>query len=216
MVIITDSNQNHAKRVCNHFDIKKISEYHDLYLKSHTLLLADVFENFKRISLEMYQLEHFLSAPRLAWQATLKRTKVDLESSTDTDTLLMVENNIKRGICHSIRYPKVNNKYMKDYDKNTESRYLKYWNVNNLHGWAMSQKLSADNFEQFEDNPQFNEDFTKIHRNLNQALNHRLVLKKVHRIIKFNAKAWLKSCIDMNTDLRKTKQKTILKNSFLS
>ena len=76
---------------------------------------------------------------------------------------------------------------MKDYDKNRESPYLKYWNVNNLHGWAMSQKLSADNFEQFEDNPQFNEDFTKIHRNLNQALNHRLVLKKVHRIIKFNA-----------------------------
>ena len=207
MVNSTDSNQNHAKRACNHFEIKKISEYHDLYLKSHTLLLADVFENFKRISLEMYQLEHFLSAPILAQQATLKRTKVDLESSPDTDTLLMVENNIRRGICHSIRYPKVNKKYMKDYDKNRESPYLKYWNVNNLHGWAMSQKLSADNFEQFEDNPQFNEDFTKIHRNLNQALNHRLVLKKVHRIIKFNAKAWLKSCIDMNTDLRKQSKK---------
>ena len=53
----------------------------------------------------------------------------------------------------------MNNKYMKDYDKNKESSYIKYWHVNNLYGWAMSQKLPVNNFEWIEDTSQFNEDF---------------------------------------------------------
>ena len=56
--------------------------------------------------------------------------------------LTMVEKGISRGICQSIyTCAKANNKYMKDYDKNKESPYLQYWYVNNLYGWAMSQKL---------------------------------------------------------------------------
>ena len=51
---------------------------------------------------------------------------------------------------------------MKDYDKNGESSYLQYWNVNNLYGWAMSQKLLVNNFEWIEETVQFNEDFMKI------------------------------------------------------
>ena len=54
---------------------------------------------------------------------------------TDIDMLLMVEKDIREGICHSIyRYSIANNKYMKDYDKNKESSYIQYWNVNNLYG----------------------------------------------------------------------------------
>ena len=60
----------------------------------------------------------------------------------------MVEKGIRRGICDSIyRYAKANNKYIKDHDKNKESSYLQYWYVNNLYVWAMSQKLSVNNFE---------------------------------------------------------------------
>ena len=55
----------------------------------------------------------------------------------------MIEKSISGGICHTIfQYIKTNNKYMKDYDKNKQSSYLKYWGVNNLYGWAMLQNLS--------------------------------------------------------------------------
>ena len=62
--------------------------------------------------------------------------------------LLMVEKGTSCRICHAIhRHAKANNKYMKKYDKNKKSSYLKYWDVNNLHGWAMSQKLPLCNFK---------------------------------------------------------------------
>ena len=69
----------------------------------------------------------FLSAPGLAWQAALKKTKVKLDFLTNIDMLLMVEKGIRGGICHSIyQSAKANNKYMKDYDTNRESSYLQY------------------------------------------------------------------------------------------
>ena len=59
--------------------------------------------------------------------------------------LLMVEKSIRGGMCHSIyRYAETNNKYMKDYDKNKESSQLQYWDVYNLYGWEMSQKLPVN------------------------------------------------------------------------
>ena len=85
---------------------------------------------------------------------------VKLELLPDFDMLLMVEKGIRSGICHSInRYPKANNKYINDYDKNKDFSYLKYWDVNNLCGLAMSQKLLVHCFEQTEDISEFNEGF---------------------------------------------------------
>ena len=121
-----------------------------MYLKSDTLLLPGVFKNFRKKWLKIYDLDpaKCLSAPGLAWQVALKKTKVKLELLTDTDMLLMVEKAIREGICHMIhQYAKANNKDMKDYDKNKESSYLKDWDVNNLYGWTMSQKLPVNNFE---------------------------------------------------------------------
>ena len=89
-------------------------------------------------------------------------TKVKLDLLTDTDILLMVEKGMRGGLCHAIhRYAKANNKYMKDYDKNKESSYLKYWEVNNLYGRAMSQKLLVDGFKWVENLSQVNKDFIK-------------------------------------------------------
>ena len=161
---ITDAYYNHEKRVYTDLEIKTFGEYHDLYLKSDTLLLADIFENFRKMYLIIYELDFvkFLSVPGLAWQAALKKTEVKLELLTDIDMLLMVEKGITGGTCHAIhQYAKANNKYMKDYDKNKESSYLKYWDVNNLYGWAMSQKFPVNKFEWIEETSQFNEDFIK-------------------------------------------------------
>ena len=74
---------------------KKLGEYHDLYLKSGTLLLTDVFENFRKMCLKVYHLDpvKFLSAPGLAWQAALKRTEVKLELLTNIDMLNMLNIN---------------------------------------------------------------------------------------------------------------------------
>ena len=78
------------------------------------------------------------------------------------DTLLMTEKGIRGGVCRSIyRYAKANNKYMKDHNKNKESSYVQYWYVNNLYGWAISQKLPLNNFEWIKDTSQFNEYFIK-------------------------------------------------------
>ena len=102
--------------------------------------------------IRMYELCHakFLSALRLAWQAALKITKVKLDILTDI--LLMVEKGKKAGIYHSIyRYPKANNKYMKNSDKNNESSNLQYQDVNNLYGWTKSQGLPVNNFKWIKD-----------------------------------------------------------------
>ena len=70
--------------------------------------------------------------------------------------LLIVEKGIRGGICHAIHpYAKANNKYIKDYDKNKESSYLKYWDVTNLYSWVMSQKVAVSKFEWIADNSQF-------------------------------------------------------------
>ena len=146
----------HAKRVCEGFEIKTLDEYHDWYLKSNSLLLTDVFENFRKLCLNFFPLDtvKFHSAFGLAWQASLKKSVVKLELLSDIDMLLIVEKGIEGGICHAIhRYAKANNKYMKDYDKNKESSYLKYWDVNNFYAWAMSQKLPVTKFEWIEDTP---------------------------------------------------------------
>ena len=161
---ITDVDYRHVKRVLKYFDNKNPGHYHDLYVQSDTLLLADVFENFRNKCIEIYELDpaHFLSAPVLAWQPCLKKTEVKLELITNVDMLLMVEKGTRGGICHAMhRYAKTNNSYMKNYDKNKESLYIQYLDGNNLHEWVMFQKLVTDGFKWKKNMLKFNEDLIK-------------------------------------------------------
>ena len=103
-----------------------------------------------------------MSAPGLAWQACLKKTKVELELLTDIDMLLMVEKGTRSEICQAIRrYVKVNNKYMNNYDKDITSSYLADLDANNFYGSAMSQKLPVNDFQWVKNLSQFNESFIR-------------------------------------------------------
>ena len=163
---VEDIDYRHGNNVFNKFKLNNLGEYHDLYVQSDTLLLVDVFENFRDMCLKEYELDtaHFLSLPGLAWQACLKKTNKKLELLTDYDMLLMVEEGIRGGICHSIhRYAKANNKYMKNYNKDEESSYIQYLDANNLYGWEMSKKLPVNGFKWLHSDKinQINEDFIK-------------------------------------------------------
>ena len=148
---ITDDDYKHAQNVWKTFNIADMGMYHDLYMSSDVLLLADVFESFRDTCLDIYKLDpaHFFTAPGLAWCAALKYTKVRLELLTDIDMLLMFEKGIRGGITQAIhRFAAANNKYMGDqYNPNKLSSYLTYLDANNLYGWAMSQMLPTHGFK---------------------------------------------------------------------
>ena len=113
---ISDEDYSHSKKVWDVFEIKNLSEYHDLYVKTGTLLLADIFENFRNMCLYIYELDpvHSVSAPGLGWQACLKKAVIKLELITDYDMILMIEKGIRGGICQATHtHAKANNKYIK-------------------------------------------------------------------------------------------------------
>ena len=97
---ISDVDYRHGKTVFEYLINKTLGDYHDLYVQTDTLLLADVFENFRNMCIKVNELDpaHFLSAPGLACQACLKKTEVKLELLTDVDMFLMVEKGIRGGI----------------------------------------------------------------------------------------------------------------------
>ncbi|KAK3731226.1 hypothetical protein QZH41_004694 [Actinostola sp. cb2023] len=146
---ISDADYEHAQRVFETFQCQNLGDYHDLYLKSDVLLLADVFENFRNICQEYYQLDpgHFYTSPGLSWLACLKMTGVELELLTDPDMYLFVEEGLRGGISMiTHRHAKANNPYVQDYNPDQENNYLMYLDANNLYGWAMSQSLPVNNF----------------------------------------------------------------------
>ena len=92
---VSNSDYAHARRVWRDFGINNMGEYHDLYLRTDVILLANVFEEFRRVCMENYGLDpaHFYKAPGLAWKACLKKTKICLELLLDPDMLFMFERN---------------------------------------------------------------------------------------------------------------------------
>ena len=240
-----------------------MGEYHNLYLKTDAILLANVFESFRRVCLENYGLgpSHFYTVSGLVWNACLKKTGIKLELLLDPDMLLMFEKGIRGGITQSVhRWASANNPYMgSEYDKSKPTEYLQYLDANNLYGWAMSQPLLTGGFRWIELRKDWSsktivEELVKkkdygyllevdvsyprklhdYHNNLpfmcermkvngveklvpnlyykmkcvihikalKQAIDHGLVLEKIHRVIEFKQSAWMKEYIDFNTRLR--------------
>ncbi|XP_068720593.1 uncharacterized protein [Montipora capricornis] len=170
---ITDDLYKHAQNVWNTFNLKNMGEYHDLYLKSDILLLADVFENFRKTCLQYYKLDpcHYFTSPGLSWDAMLKMTDIKLELMTDIDMFQFIEKGMRGGISYiANRYGKSNNKYMKTYDEKAPSKYIMYLDANNLYGWAMSQYLPTGVFRWMTKNHIDKIDLAKYTENSNKGL----------------------------------------------
>ena len=154
--ISSDDYQN-AQRVWKDFRIHNLGAYHDLYLRTDVVLLANMYEAFRETCLEHYKLNpaHFYTPPGLAWKACLKRTGIRLQLLTDPDMLAMFEHWIRGGITQAVRkYAAANNPYMRDkFDPNEDTTYLQYLDANNLYGWAMSQPLPTGGFRWVDVNP---------------------------------------------------------------
>ena len=151
MSSISEDDYQHAQQVWEEFGIHNQGDYHDLYLTTDVILLANMYEAFRDTCLKHYKLDpaHFYTTPGLAWKACLKRTGIKLELLTNPDMLLMFEQGIRGGITQAVRkYASANNKYMGDrFDPKSEGSYLQYLDANNLYGWAMSQPLLAGGFK---------------------------------------------------------------------
>ena len=113
---ISEDDYRHAQKVWDALKIRNLGEYHDLYLKTDALLLADVFENFRKTCLNHYRLDpsHYMTSPGLSWDAMLKMTKINLDLISDIDMQLFIEKGLRGGISYiAHRHGKANNKYMK-------------------------------------------------------------------------------------------------------
>ena len=147
---ISDEQYKHAQNVWDTFNLKTMGDYHDLYLKSDILLLADVFENFRVTCMQHYKLDpcHYFTSPGLSWDAMLKMTDIKLKLIVDIDMFQFIEKGLRGGVSYiANRYGKANNKYMKEYDEKAPSKYIMYLDANNLYGWAMSQALPTGDFK---------------------------------------------------------------------
>lgn len=142
---LSECDYNHAQNVYNTLNCKSFLDYHLTYLKTDVLLLADVFENFRKTCLEYYKLDpaNYITSPSLAWDAMLLKTGIELEQISDYNIFKLVEEQKRGGLCFvgSQRYAKANNPYLDDYDKSKPTSYIPYWDMNNLYGCAMIDYL---------------------------------------------------------------------------
>ena len=185
---ITDEDYAHAQKVYSTFNIKNLGEYHNLYVQSDTTLLTDVFQNIRDKCIEICELDpaSFLSDSGQAWQACLKKTKVELELLTDNDMLIMYEEGTRGGMCQaSYRYGKANNKYMKNYDKNKESSFTVYLDGNNFYGYPMCKKLPVSDFKWADDLSIFTKDLINYNENSDEGYLFELDVeypKNIHKL----------------------------------
>ena len=260
---ISDEDYEHAQKVWETFGCKTMRDYHDLYLKTDVLLLADVMTEFRKTCKKAYGLEalHYYTSPGLALDAMLKYTKVKLDLISDPDMFLMVERGVRGGVSTvTKRYAKANNKYVKGYDNTQTSVYIPYLDANNLYGWAMSKPLPLKDFQWMKEEElknwnstpcilevdlEYSEELHDPHNeyplaperlligkveklvpnlnsktkyvlhyeNLKLYLRLGLKLTKIHRGVKFVESDFIKSYIDLNTNMR-TKGTTDFEKDF--
>ncbi|GET55718.1 uncharacterized protein LOC110249295 [Rhizophagus irregularis DAOM 181602=DAOM 197198] len=148
---ISDKEHEYAQYVWEKAGCKTMQDYHDIYLKTDVLLLADIFQNFREMALKKYGLDPlwYYSTPGFAWDALFLMTGQRLDLITDQDMYMMVEQGLRGGISMvSKRYARANNPGMGEgkWTADKPKSSILYLDANNLYGWAMLQYLPTGNF----------------------------------------------------------------------
>lgn len=148
---ISDEEYEHAKEVWREMNIQTMGEYHDLYILCDVLLLADVFERFRDISMKSFDLDpaQYYTLAGMCWSACLKMTGVELELLTDIEQYLMIEKGVRGGVAMiTSRFAEANNPYIEqNYNPSKPNVYLGYFDMNNLYGGAMIESLPVRDFK---------------------------------------------------------------------
>ena len=148
---IKDEDYSFVQKLWTTFQLKNLGELHNLYVETDTLLLADVFENYRKVIHKNYELDpvHFYTAPSLSWSAGLKFTKAKLEIPLDVNMHIFFDLGLRGGISMvAEHFARANNKYLKDlFDPETLQSFIQLVDANNLYGWAMSQMLPTGGFK---------------------------------------------------------------------
>ena len=155
---ITEKQYARAQQMWKRYNCKTLEDYHNLYLKLDVTLLADVMQNFRRMGLREYRLDpaHCWTLAGYTWHCCLRMTNMQLELITDPNIFLMFENSIRGGVSTvSNRYAKANHKYLDDFDPSLPSTYIVGYDVVNLYGYAILNKLPCSNFRFVEEPEQF-------------------------------------------------------------
>ena len=150
---ISETDNTHTQRLFNYFSMTDPGHYHNFCLLTDVLLMADLFENFRDMCLQHYDLNppHNYTSPGLSWQAALKMMDVKLNLLTDIDQHLIEE--VMRGgvamISHQYARTKASGK--QNCDASKRNSYIMYLGTNNLYGWTMSQPLPTSSFKYLTD-----------------------------------------------------------------
>ena len=147
---IKDEDYDFIHKLWNKFQLKNLGELHNLYVETDVYLLADVFEGYRKCSLENYGLDpaHFLTAPGLSWMAALKYTGVVLTIPTDPDMHHLFDKGLRGGISMvANQFGRANHAGVTDYDEDLPTSHIQYVDCNNLYGKAMMEHLPTGGFE---------------------------------------------------------------------
>ena len=151
---ISYDDYKHVTLIWKEGKFSSLGELCDFYVKTDTLLLACVFENFRTLCLDYYKLDplYYVSLPGLTFEACLRYTNVRLELLTDIDKYLFFESGIRGGISGIFtRYGRANNPNLEDYNPKKPTSYIAFYDCNGLYAWALSQSLPIGNFEWLDD-----------------------------------------------------------------
>jgi hypothetical protein len=153
---ISEEDYVHAQHVWTLFKACNMGDYHDIYLATDVLILADLFENFRSACQDAYDLDaaHYLTTASLSWDACLKMTRVKLDVISDPNMHLFFEAGIRGGLSQiSHRFAKANNTKAAlnetDIDLSKPSTFIVYLDMNNLYGTAMIKPLPYQKLKWF-------------------------------------------------------------------